>query len=97
MHSRHGATLEVVDLSWGGPNVTDASAQALALCPRLTFINLAGTAVGEAGVRALVAAAVKRGSADQLRLDIGSCRSVGREVRQAAALGMAQLQQAFGL
>ena len=39
---RFGATLEAVDLSWGGSRITDAAVAALARCPRLHSAGLAG-------------------------------------------------------
>ena len=99
LRCRHGAgSLEGVDLSWGGSRISDASAQALAAgCPRLHILGLAGTAVSEEGVRAVVGAALSRGTFSHLELDLGSCRGVGRAVRQAASQGMQQLRRALGL
>ncbi|EFN51581.1 hypothetical protein CHLNCDRAFT_55036 [Chlorella variabilis] len=54
---RFGPTLEAVDLSWGGGRITDAAAAALARCPRLHSVGLAGTAVTTGGVRQLLLAA----------------------------------------
>ena len=54
---RFGATREAVDLSWGGSRISDAAAAALARCPRLHSVGLAGTAVTTEGVRQLLVAA----------------------------------------
>lgn len=89
-------SLEAIDLSWGAGRITDAAAQALAGCPRLHAVGLAGTAVTTAGVRALFAAAAQRGRLDRLTVDVGSCRGLERGVRQAASQGMAQLRAALG-
>ena len=47
-----------------------------------------------AGDRSSAAGAGRR---PPFRLDVGSCRGLDRQVRQAAALGMAQLRAALGL
>ncbi|KAL4431484.1 hypothetical protein ABPG75_006740 [Micractinium tetrahymenae] len=53
---RFGGTLEAIDLSWGGGRITDAATAALARCPRLHTVGLAGTAVTTDGVRQLLLA-----------------------------------------
>ncbi|PSC74657.1 F-box LRR-repeat 6-like [Micractinium conductrix] len=108
---RFGATLEAVDLSWGGSRITDAAVAALARCPRLHSAGLAGTAVTTEGVRALLlaadahaaaAAAQSAGSSgggggQLFHLDVSSCRGLERRVRQAATLDMPRLRAALGL
>ncbi|KAL4419549.1 hypothetical protein ABPG77_006880 [Micractinium sp. CCAP 211/92] len=54
---RFGQSLEAVDLSWGGGRITDAATAALARCPRVHTVGLAGTAVTTVGVRQLLLAA----------------------------------------
>ena len=44
-------------MSWGGSRITDAAAAALARCPQLHAVGLAGTAVTTEGVRRLLVAA----------------------------------------
>lgn len=106
---RFGPTLEAVDLSWGGSRISDAAAAALARCPRLHSVGLAGTAVSTEGVRQLLVAADGhaaaaaaaagggQGAREPFRVDVGSCRGLERGVRQAAALGMPQLRGALGM
>ena len=83
-------------MSWSGGRITDVALDALATCPRLHTVGLAGTAITSDGLRRLFAAAAARSAAAQLRVDVSSCRGLDRAVRQAATLGMAQLRTALG-
>jgi hypothetical protein len=77
---------------FAGPAVSDAGVARLAVCARLTSLDIASSLVTAAGLRALVLAAT---SPPLLDLTLSSCRHLDRSVRQAGLAGIPALRLAL--